>query len=157
MKTTNQALLLTLAALMLGLIAQAATTAADEREGRGRGPHGRFEGARERIEALADELELTTEQRAQIEKVRTEAAPQRIELRKELMRLRHQLRGEMLNEEPDPTAATQLLTRIGDARTKLEILALEERLAIRAVLTPEQRDRLLAGRLDGPPRPRRRP
>jgi Spy/CpxP family protein refolding chaperone len=130
--------------------------------GRGRGGDGprsdRFGGPPEqRIEMLAERLDLSTDQQARIEAIIEEKQPERAALRKQLMRLQHELRGLLLADEPELTAVTQLATRIGDARTKMQILRLEERLAIRGVLTAEQRDRFLtmqprAGRGRGPGR-----
>lgn len=126
----------------LAVMASAAN-AQRPRHGDHRGPGARGGFGFERLETLADELDLTADQRAQIKKLRDEGRAKGVELRKQVMRLQHQLRGELLEDEVDQQAVLLLVERIGDARTKLAVHRMEHQLAMRSVLTPEQRDQLL--------------
>ncbi|MHB8080342.1 MAG: Spy/CpxP family protein refolding chaperone [Candidatus Krumholzibacteriia bacterium] len=133
--------------LVLGLAAAAAA-----RPGGGPGG-GRGDGAGpgERIGRGWERLELTTEQREQLGKLREAGRAEGLALRKDLLRLRHELRGEMLKDTPDVKAVDELAARIGEAQGKLEAHRLHQRLAMRSLLTPEQRDRLLTlGAMRGP-------
>jgi Spy/CpxP family protein refolding chaperone len=87
--------------------------------------------------------DLTDEQKAEIEKIRTADEGKMISLRKELMRIRHELRGEMMKDDPSGSTARKLAEKIGEIRTDMQVAHLEIQLAIRKVLTPEQRDRCL--------------
>jgi Spy/CpxP family protein refolding chaperone len=109
----------------------------------GPGPHGRGGMGFGKLETLAAELELTDDQKADVEKIREEGRSEGLALRKQMMRFRHKLHGQLLEDEPDRQAVLLLAEQIGDLRTKLEIHRIEQRLSIRAVLTPEQRDELM--------------
>ncbi|RPJ42744.1 MAG: periplasmic heavy metal sensor, partial [Candidatus Latescibacterota bacterium] len=95
------------------------------------------------IEHLAMRLDLTDDQKTQIEKMRSADKSKIVDFRKELMRAHHELGGELLKDEPDASKAKKLTERIGELRTDMQLLRLEHRLALRKVLTAEQRDRLL--------------
>lgn len=135
--------------LVLGL---AAAAAAQSARGPGGGPGagpGPVPG--ERMGRLLERLELTPEQREQLGKLREAGRAEGMALRKELLRLRHELEGEMLKDAPDGKAVEQFAVRIGEAQGKLQAHHLRHRLAMRALLTPEQRDRLLTlGERHGP-------
>ncbi|MCK4304095.1 MAG: Spy/CpxP family protein refolding chaperone [Candidatus Eisenbacteria sp.] len=88
-------------------------------------------------------LDLTEDQQAKVEKIRDEVKPARIGLRKDLLRLRNELKGEMLKDNPDAGELRKLAEQMGEIRTKMQISRFEECLAIRKILTPDQRDRLL--------------
>lgn len=96
-----------------------------------------------RMERLADRLDLSDEQSAKIDRVREEGRAAATELRKEMMRLRNEMDGAMLADEPDAAAIRRLANKIGEVRTQLDIHRLETRLAVRKVLTPEQRDQMI--------------
>jgi Spy/CpxP family protein refolding chaperone len=94
-------------------------------------------------EKLGACLGLTEEQTAQIEKICPAEQPKLVALRKEMKRVRHDLRGEMMKDEPDLSKAKKYAERIGEIRASIQIAHLECQIAIRKILTPEQRDRLL--------------
>jgi len=96
-----------------------------------------------RLERLAAVLELTDEQKTAIAGLHEKARAERTELRKEIARVRNELQGELLKDSPSEGKVVQLTERIGELRTKLQVDRVKTRLAIRAQLTPEQRDRLL--------------
>ncbi len=125
--------------LVLGL---AAAAAAQPGPGAGRGP-GDGSGPGERFGRLYERLDLTAEQREQLGKLRETGRAEGLALRKELQRLRHELEGELLEDAPEGKAVEQFAMRIGEAQGKLQAHRLRQRLAMRALLTPEQRDRLL--------------
>ena len=136
---------LTLAAMM---VLGAGTALA---QGRGGGPghggrggfcDGEF-GPAHRLEMLADHLELTEEQVKAIEGIRTQGQEKNMELRKELMRLRNELQGEMLKDDPSEKAALDLSGKIGALRSEMQANRLTNRLEVRKQLTPEQRDKML--------------
>jgi len=136
--------------LVLGL---AAAAAAQPGPGPG-GPGGRGDGAGpgERMGRMWERLDLTPEQREQLGKLREEGRAEGMDLRKELMRLRNELQGEMLKDAPDAGAVEQFAARIGEAQGKLQAHRLRHQLAMRGLLTPEQRDRLLTLRGERGPR-----
>ena len=65
------------------------------------------------------------------------------DLKKELMRVKNDIRGEMLEDAPDLGDLRELISRKSDIRAEIEVLRLEGRLAMREVLTEEQRDKML--------------
>lgn len=118
--------------------------------GGGRFGHGKGKGCGEgssgfehRLEALAEKLELTEEQVAAIEGIREAGREKGVEIRKEMMRLRNELEGEMLKDEPSPEAAKTLVEGIGALRTEIQVQRLANKLEVRQQLTPEQRDKML--------------
>jgi len=88
-------------------------------------------------------LDLSEEQKEKIEGIMSRVDDEALSLRKEMMRARHDLRGAFLEESIDQAEIRKLVERIGELRTKMELRHIERRLAIREVLTEEQRDRLL--------------
>jgi Spy/CpxP family protein refolding chaperone len=136
---------LTLAAMM---VLGAGTALAQGRGGgQGHGGRGGFGdgefGPAHRLEMLADHLELTEEQVVAIEGIRTQGQEKNMELRKELMRLRNELQGEMLKDDPSEKAALGLSGKIGALRSEMQANRLTNRLEVRKQLTPEQRDKML--------------
>ncbi|MBK8165228.1 MAG: Spy/CpxP family protein refolding chaperone [bacterium] len=115
-------------------------------DGAGFGRGGRFG------EHLARRLDLDDVQREAIAKIHEAGRERDLPLRKEIRRLRHELKGEMMKDVPSEKAVRELTARIGQARTSLQAGRLGDQLAVRAQLTPQQRDRLLAmgGPGDGP-------
>ncbi len=93
--------------------------------------------------AILARLDLTAEQKARVKEIRETGQAETRSLAKAMTRLRHELQGEMLADEPDPANVRELAQQIGDIRTKQEIRRLETRLAVRQELTPEQREQLL--------------
>lgn len=107
-----------------------------------------------RLERLAERLDLSEEQTAKIQSIHENARDGVVGLRKEMMRLHNDLEGEMLEDEPNLTKVRQIAKQIGEIRTKMQISRLESQIAVRGVLTPEQRDKFLMmkerGRRGGP-------
>lgn len=97
-------------------------------------------------------LDLTDAQKEQIAEIRKGGEAARTDLQKQLARLRNEMRGEMLEDTPDRRKIVSLAERIGDVQTKLGVHRAEQMLAMREVLTPEQRDRWLtrSERMRGP-------
>ena len=100
-------------------------------------------GPRPGVERMTQYLDLTPEQEEAVAKIRDEGRQERLARGKELMRLRHELRGEMLQDEPSESTAQKLTEQIGDLLTQQRQSRLTQRLAIRKQLTPEQRDKML--------------
>jgi len=110
----------------------------------GRGGYGDGEfGPGHRMEFLAERLELTDEQVTVIEGIHDEGQAKNMELRKEMMRLRNELEGEMLKDDPSEKAALDLTGKIGALRTEIQANRMTSRLEVRKQLTPEQRDKML--------------
>lgn len=92
---------------------------------------------------LAEKLDLSEEQIAQIDKIREEGRKKGLERHKQVLRLRNELEGEMLADQPSRKKVLELNQKLGDLHTQMQADRLTERLAIRELLTPEQRDRML--------------
>ena len=119
--------------------------------------------ARAGFARLCQRLELTDAQQQAWRELQEAGRAERLTLRKDLMRLRHELEGQMMQDEPSAQEVARLVESIGANRTKLQRSRLTERLEMRKLLTDEQRDRLLTmrhhrqgpgrgGRHDGPGR-----
>jgi Spy/CpxP family protein refolding chaperone len=100
-------------------------------------------GFERRLDRLTDALDLSEAQREAIEKLHEANHEQMVTLRKEKARLRNQLEGELLADEPSEQTVVDLTQRIGDLGTQMQVLRARTRLAVRAELTDEQRDQLL--------------
>jgi Spy/CpxP family protein refolding chaperone len=99
-------------------------------------------GAGDRFARLCERLDLSDEQQAAVAKLREEGRAERRAWRAELIRLRHDLRGEMLQEGPSAARIDKLSEDIGALQAKVRASRLKQRVAMRNLLTPEQRDRL---------------
>ncbi len=95
------------------------------------------------ITRLAARLELSDEQVTAITALQEKGQAQNQVLRKDLLRLRNELEGELLKDAPDAKAAKGLVAKIGELRTTMQQNRLDTRLAVRQQLTPEQRDKML--------------
>lgn len=100
-------------------------------------------GPSHRMEMLAERLELTDEQVTAIEGIHAEGQAKNMELRKETMRLRNELEGEMLKDDPSEKTALDLTGKIGALGTEIQANRLTSRLQVRKLLTPEQRDKMM--------------
>lgn len=96
-----------------------------------------------RIERLAEALELTDEQMGQLKSLREEGFQEMADLRKEMARVKNDMRGEMLEDNPDIAKLKKLIATKSEIRANMEILRLEHRMAMRDILTEEQRDKLM--------------
>lgn len=110
-------------------------------EARQPGRGGNMPGGRQ--ELLTERLDLTAEQQETIAGIKEESAARNLELRKELMRLRNQLAGEMLKDDPAESEVLSLTDQIGDLRNQMDANRMKCRLEVRKQLTPEQRDKML--------------
>lgn len=139
--------LLILATMVLVFAASALAQGSGGRFGQGKG-HGRSLGdgqfvPEHRMEKLKEKLELSDEQAAAIETIRQAGREKSVALRKEMMRLRNELKGEMLKDEPSEKTALSLVDKIGALKTELQANRMKNRLEVRRQLTPQQRDKML--------------
>lgn len=103
----------------------------------GSGPGwGRFAGSREEI---PEELRLTDEQREQMRNLRTQHQKEMIPLRADLKVLRVELR-ELMATGANESALNSKIDQIGKLRTEIQKKRMAHHLAMRNVLTEEQRD-----------------
>ncbi len=119
------------------LIAASAAVAQDQKSAKGAAASGPQRGW------LCQRLDLTDAQQQAWSELREQGRQERLALRKDLMRLRNELRGEMLKDEPSAAKVQDLVGRAGELRTKMQQSRMAQRLELRKLLTPEQRDRLL--------------
>ncbi len=96
-----------------------------------------------RIEMMAQRLDLSEEQVAAITKIHEDSRKDGLEKRKELMRLRNEMQGEMLKDSPSEKTVLSINDKMGALKTEMKALRLKSRLAVREELTPEQRDQML--------------
>jgi Spy/CpxP family protein refolding chaperone len=89
-------------------------------------------------------LDLTDAQRTQLSEIREKGQAEGTALRKQMMRLRNDMRGEMLQDRPDRRKIVRLAEQIGAVQTKLGVHRAEQHLTMLDVLTPEQRDEWLS-------------
>ncbi len=98
---------------------------------------------RPRFERLAENLGLTQDQLDKLKELREQGFSQMAELRKEMARVQNDMRGEMLKDNPSEDALKKLVTKKSDIRARMEMARIEHRLAMRDILTEEQRDKLM--------------
>jgi Spy/CpxP family protein refolding chaperone len=116
---------------------------------RGGGPHQRCGwgeggfGPEARVERMAEALDLTEEQQQGIAAIQEKGRAANRELGKQLKRLENQLEGEMLKDDPSEKTVLELTRKMGDLRTEMRTNRVSNRFAVRALLTPEQRDKML--------------
>jgi Spy/CpxP family protein refolding chaperone len=110
-------------------------------------------GAERRLDRLARRLELNVEQRDAIAAIHETGRARDLPLRKHMLQLRHDLQGEMMKDVPSEKTITALAREMGELRTKIQAGHLQDRLAVRKLLTTEQRDKLIlmgeSGRASG--------
>ncbi len=137
--------------LVTGVAAGAIAQGSDHGQKKGRrGSRGRNAGSEMQLERMTKRLDLTADQAKAIGEIRETGRGEGQELRKQMLRLRNEQRGEMLKDNPSEEALLGLTTEIGDLRTRMQTARMSNRLAVRKVLTPEQRDKmLLAGKGSG--------
>lgn len=103
-----------------------------------------------RIEMMAKRLDLSEEQRTSISEIFENGHKDGIEKRKELMRLRNEMKGEMLKDSPSEKTILSINSKMGALKTEMKASKLKSRLAVREELTAEQRDKMLV--MGGPER-----
>lgn len=102
---------------------------------------------------LAVRLGLSEEQAAAAAKLREAGQAERLALRKDVLRLRNELQGEMLADSPDARKVEKLAGEIAALQGKARASRLRQQIEFRKLLTPAQRDKLLLmgpGRGPGP-------
>jgi len=95
------------------------------------------------LNRLTRQLDLSEVQQAEIKTIVAAGQTSRIERRKQLRRLQHDLAGEMLEDRISETRIMKLIEEIGAVRIEQQKDHMAQKLAIRELLTPEQRDRLM--------------
>jgi len=126
-----------------GALAQGPGGRYGQGKGHGRGLGGEQFGPEHRMEMLKEKLELTDGQAEAIETIRKAGREKGVALRKEMMRLRNELDGEMLKDEPSEKTALNLVDKIGALKTEIQSNRLKNRLEVRRQLTPQQLDKML--------------
>lgn len=97
-------------------------------------------------------LDLSAAQSEEIKTLREAHHTNTLKTRKEIARLENRLEGLLLADDPAEDEIVRLIEEIGAAHTRLRIAEVRLRLAIRKVLTPEQRDRMITHRPPPPPK-----
>jgi Spy/CpxP family protein refolding chaperone len=137
----RQLVLLVLAAVLAGGVAAAQT-----RTPRAAPPAPR---AQAKAKAVAAGLELTAQQRRELRKIVLDGAIQNTETRAALQKAHLELARLLGEDRPDAAALDRKATEIGELQGKLLRARVEGALKMRAVLTPEQRDKLGPGAFMG--------
>ncbi len=89
--------------------------------------------------AFDQQLDLSTEQRDQVFQLRTVAQSQAIDLRADVQKLRLKLQGQLRADKPGIRAINGTIDEIAAKRAGIVKLRVNQRLQVRALLTPEQR------------------
>lgn len=93
------------------------------------------------MDRMAERLELTAEQRTKIESIQEKGESTARALRQDERRAEHALEGELLEEQPNAQRVKEAVEQVGKIQTQLRWQRLEQHLAVREVLTPEQREK----------------
>lgn len=88
------------------------------------------------------QLKLTDDQRKQLQELRLKLAKETLPLRNELGVKRLELKQLMLADKPNLKAIEAKIDEIKKLEAALQKKRVENRLAVRSILTPEQRDQL---------------
>lgn len=108
-----------------------------------------------RLERLVEELGLDTQTLAQVDALIDASRDKKRTLRRQLREARKHMRSLLEAEEPQETELLEQADRIGGLRTELRKEQLKTMLRVRALLSPEQRAKLLERLNQGPRRGRR--
>jgi Spy/CpxP family protein refolding chaperone len=92
---------------------------------------------------MARRLELTDAQQDAIAKIFEAGRARDLPLRKQVRLLQHDLQGEMMKDDPSEKTVLALSKQAGDLRSQLQAGRLLDRLAMRKLLTEDQRDKLM--------------
>jgi len=127
--------------LVIGLGAAAA-----QGVGKGQGARGDCDGPRSemRMARMAEHLELSEEQVKAIEAVREESREAGRALHKDMARVRNEMQGERLKDQPSQKALLDLNAKLGELRTEVQAERIKMRFAVREQLTEEQQDKMLS-------------
>ncbi len=134
-------------AVVLGatLLAGTAWSQGFGRDGeRGSGWRGRHGDGMQMLDnpALQEQLGLTEEQTERLRALRSDAAKSGIRTRAELRIKRLELRELLQAEEPDRARIEKKVRELSDARYAAQMQRIDQRLAFRSVLTPDQREKM---------------
>ncbi len=94
------------------------------------------------ITRLREQLDLTDDQVKQLHSLRTEGAKKAIRSRADVKVKQLELRELLQADEPDRAAIDQKLRELSDARYTAQKQRIDQRLAMRDILTPEQRSKM---------------
>ncbi len=108
-----------------------------------------------RLERLVEELGLDAQTLSQVDAIIDASREKKRTLRRQLREARKQMRSLLEAEEPQEAELLEQADRIGGLRTALRKEQLKTMLRVRALLSPEQRARLLERLNKGPHRGRR--
>ena len=108
-----------------------------------------------RLERLVEELGLDAQTLAQVDAIIDASRGKQRPLRRQLRAARRQMRSLLEAEEPQEAELLEQADRIGGLRTELRKEQLKTMLRVRALLSPEQRAKLLERLNKGPRRGRR--
>jgi protein CpxP len=156
MLNSNRVLKLLVAAMALALALPGVAQAQPEGGGRGSG-HGPGHPGRRGpdpghfIDRHADELGLDAEARESIQSIADESRARSEQLRGEVRDEYQAMRSMLSQSTPDEAAVMSQHERIEALKSEQRKIRLEAMLAIRKLLTPEQRDQLVEMREQGPP------
>jgi len=132
----------TIAIALVAVLAAGTALAQAKKQDEDRPGRGSADGPR--FERLAERLDLTDEQKTALEAIRKETREKNLALDKEIRRLRNELEGELLKDDPSLDKVLQINGKLGELKTEQQGNRLASRLAVRKQLTPEQRDKMLA-------------
>ncbi len=104
-------------------------------------------GPEKRTERISKRLELTEEQKAIFKAHREKMEAYMKEEREEVKGLEEKLKAELQKDSPDRAVIHDLITKIGQSRTEMQIKRMDGLLELRESLTPEQRKKF-KGMLD---------
>jgi Spy/CpxP family protein refolding chaperone len=99
-------------------------------------------GQKQEFPQKADKLELTSEQKEKIRDLRTDSQKEMIKLRADLKIARLELEELLSEDRPDRMEIYRKIEEMGDLKVMLQKNRIDERLAMREILTPEQLDKL---------------
>ena len=88
---------------------------------------------------IFSKVNLNADQRARISSLRSEIVAHRDESERRLKALRGELASEIAREPEDRSAVDSTLRQIADSQARFQVAVVDHVLAVRAVLTPEQR------------------
>ncbi|TFH59700.1 MAG: periplasmic heavy metal sensor [Candidatus Zixiibacteriota bacterium] len=103
--------------------------------------HGMGMGKRMGMPGMADELELSKDQRKQLEDLRFAFRKGMIPVRAQLQVLKLDLQ-KMIRDDAKAGEIDAQIDQIGKLRTEIQKQGVKHRMAMKSVLTPEQRDKL---------------
>jgi len=134
----------TLSLLTLALLMGAASIAAAQ-PGAGRFAGRGFQDGSGPMDGwFCERLDLSEAQQSAIDGIRETSREAGLATRTQIVRLQNELEGLMLSDDPDAGDVEKLVRRIGELRTDQRVRRMQTRLEIRAQLTDEQRDELIA-------------